>query len=138
MKRTYYVLLIIIALIIIPLSHVVTSMAQEPAPLVVAEAFICKDVVDRQPVGAGDSFEASVGKLVCFTKITGAQSPTQISHVWYFGSMQRAKVTLSVKSSNWRTYSSKRIQAHEIGDWHVDVLGPADEVLKTLEFKITP
>jgi hypothetical protein len=138
MKRTYYVLLIIIALIIVPLSHAVTSMAQETAPLVVAEASICRDVVNRQPVGAGVSFEASVGKLVCFTKITGAQSPTQISHAWYFGDAQRAKVTLSVKSSSWRTYSSKIIQPHEIGDWRVDVLGPTGEILQSLQFKITP
>jgi hypothetical protein len=138
MKRTYYVLLVVIALIIVPLSHAVTSMAQETAPLTVAEASICRDVVNRQPIGAGYTFEASVGKLLCFTKITGAQSPTQISHSWYFGDAQRATVTLSVKSSSWRTYSSKRIQPHEIGDWHVDVLGPGGEILQTLQFKITP
>ena len=138
MKRTYYVLLIIIALIIVPLSHAVTSMAQETATLLVAEASICRDVVNRQPVGAGDSFEASVGKLVCFTKITGAQSPTEISHAWYFGDTQRATVTLSVKSSSWRTHSTKRVQPHEIGDWRVDVLGPRGEILQTLQFKITP
>lgn len=138
MKRTYYVLLIIIALIIVPLSHAVSSKAQETAPLVVAEASICRDVVNRQPVGAGDSFEATVGTLYCFTKITGAKSPTEISHAWYFGNTQRAKVALSVKSSSWRTRSSKRIQPHEIGDWRVDVLGPGDEILQTLQFKITP
>jgi hypothetical protein len=138
MKRTYYVLLITIALITIPLSHAVTSMAQEIALLVVSEASICLDVVDRQPVGAGDSFEASVGKLYCFTKITGAQGLTQISHAWYYGDTQRAKVTLSVGSSSWRTYSSKIIQPHEIGDWRVDVLGPGDEILQTLRFTITP
>jgi hypothetical protein len=138
MKRNYYVLPMIIALIIVPLSYAVTSMAQEAAPLVVAEASVCRDVANRQPVGAGDSFEASVGKLYCFTKITGAQSPIQVSHAWYFGDAQRAMVALSIKSSSWRTYSSKRIQPHEIGDWRVEVLGPGGEILKTLVFKITP
>ena len=138
MKRTYYVLLVVIALIIVPLSHAATSIAQETTPLAVAEASICRDVVNRQPIGAGYSFEASVGKLVCFTKITGAQSPAQISHVWYFGDVERATVTLSVRSSSWRTYSSKRIQPHEIGDWRVDVLGPGGEILGTLQFKISP
>ena len=138
MKRIYHVLLIIIALIIVPLSYAVTGMAQETVSLTVAEASICRDVVNRQPVGAGDSFDASVGKLTCFTKITGAQNPSQISHAWYFGDALRAKVTLSVKSSSWRTYSSKRIQPHEIGSWHVDVLGPNAEILQTIQFKITP
>jgi len=138
MRRTYYVLLIVIALIIVPLSHAVTSMAQETTTLLVSEVSICRDVVDRQPVGAGDSFEASVGKLTCFTKITGSQSPTEISHAWYFGDTQRAKVTLTVKSSSWRTHSTKRIQPHEIGDWRVDVLGPGGEILQVLQFKIIP
>lgn len=138
MKRTHAVLLILIASIIISLSLAVTSMAQETAPLVVEESAICQDVVDLQSVGVSDSFDASVGKLFCFTKITGAQSPTQISHAWYFGNTQRAEITLSVKSSSWRTYSSKIIQPHEIGDWHVDILGPGGEILKSLEFKILP
>ena len=49
-----------------------------------------------------------------------------------------ARVNLAIKASSWRTYSSKRIQRHEIGDWHVDVLDPNGEVLKTLQFKIIP
>jgi hypothetical protein len=138
MKRTHVALLIMIALSIVLLLPAVTSLAQETAPLVVEEAAICRDVVDRQPVGAGDSFVASVDKLFCFTKITGAQGPTQISHAWYFGDTQRAKVTLSVKSSSWRTYSSKRIQPYEIGDWRVEVLGPGGKILTTLAFKIAP
>jgi len=138
MKRTHAVLLIMIASIIVSLSPVVTCMAQESSLLVVEEAAICQDVVDRKPVGVGDSFDASVGKLVCFTKITGAQSPTQISHVWYFGDTQRAEVTLSVKSSSWRTYSSKIIHPHEIGDWRVDILGPGGDILKIMEFKTLP
>jgi hypothetical protein len=138
MKRTYPALLMMIASIIVPISPAVSSMAQETASLVVTEATICRDVVNRQPVGAGDSFDASVGKLACFTKITGAQRPTQISHVWYFGDTQRAKVALSVNSLSWRTYSSKKIQQHEIGDWRVDILGPGGEILKSLGFKILP
>jgi hypothetical protein len=37
---------------------------------------------------------------------------------------------------NFRTYSTKIIQPHEIGDWHVDVLGPGDKLLKTVKFEI--
>lgn len=138
MKQPFYIFIILMALITIPLSQAVTSKAQMTAPLEVAAASICRDVINRQPAGSGYGFEASVGRLYCFTKITGAQTPIQISHVWYFGDTLRAKVTLSVKSSSWRTHSSKKIQTHEIGDWHVDVLGPKGEVLHTLRFKITP
>jgi hypothetical protein len=138
MKKLFCSVIILIAVITIPLAQAVISKAQEIASLAVAESSICRDVVDRQPIGAGESFEASVGKLYCFTKITGAQNPIEIAHVWYFGGTLRAKVTLPVNSSSWRTFSSKKIQAYEIGDWYVDVLGPNGEILQTLEFKITP
>ncbi len=138
MKRLFYFLLVLITVITISLSQAMTINAQTTASLEVVGAAICREVVDREPVDIGNSFESSVGKLYCFTKIVGAQSPIEISHVWYFGDMERGKVNLSVKSSNWRTYSSKKIQAHETGDWHVDVLGPEGGLLRTLHFKITP
>ena len=138
MKRILYFLLVLAILIAIPLSPVVSSKAQETASFKVALAAICADVVDREPVNAGNTFKASLGKLYCFTTITGAHSPTEISHVWYFGDTERAKVNLAINAYSWRTYSSKIIQMHEIGDWHVDVLGPEGELLKTIEFKITP
>jgi len=138
MKKGYYLLLVLAILTTIPLSQVVTGTAQETASLEVAVAAICTDVVDREPVGAGDAFDVSLGKVYCFTTIIGAHSPTEITHVWYFGDIERARVNLAIKAYSWRTYSSKRIQGHEIGDWHVDVLGPEGELLKTLQFKITP
>ena len=136
MKKVYYFFIVLAILITIPLSQVVTSKAQEAASLEVAVASICTDVVDREPVGAGDAFEVSLGRVYCFTTIVGAHNPTEVTHVWYFGDIERARVNLAIKASSWRTYSSKRIQGHEIGDWHVDVLGPEGELLKTLQFKI--
>ncbi len=136
MKKVYYFFLVLVILITIPLSQVVVSKAQETAFLEVAVAAICTDVVDREPVGAGNAFEVSLGKVYCFTTIIGAHSPTEVTHVWYFGDIERARVNLEIKAHSWRTYSSKRIQRHEIGDWHVDVLGPGGELLKTLQFKI--
>jgi len=77
-----------------------------------------------------------VGKLFCFSKIIGAEDPIEIAHVWYFGDTERARVTLPVKTNTWRTYSSKVLQDHEIGPWHVDLLGPEGDVLETIEFEV--
>lgn len=137
MKRLSYILLVLVMLTTITLYQVATIKAQEAASIEVAEAVICRDVVDREPIDAGDSFEVSVDKLYCFTKIVGAQEPIEIAHVWYSGDVERARINLSVEAATWRTWSSKIIQAHEIGDWHVDVIGPDDEVLETVEFEIT-
>ncbi|UCG14911.1 MAG: DUF2914 domain-containing protein [Deltaproteobacteria bacterium] len=111
--------------------------AQQTTSLDVGVAAICRDMVDREPVDAGISFPVSVGQLYCFTKITGAQSPTQVTHVWYYGETERARVDLTVNSASWRTWSSKIVQPHEVGSWRVDVLGPGGTVLKELQFEIT-
>ena len=114
------------------------ATVQEPAHLQVEVAAICKDVIDRAPEDAGTSFPASVGKLFCFTKITGALNPTHITHVWSFDGTERARVELEVNSSSWRTYSSKFIENQEVGAWRVEVVDSAGNVLQTLNFEVTP
>jgi hypothetical protein len=112
--------------------------AQKAPELEVSVAAICKDVVDHEPVDSGNSFTANVGKLYCFTKISGAESPTHITHVWYFDGTERGRVELAVNSASWRTFSSKIIQPHEQGAWRVDVLDAEGNVLKSLDFEVTP
>jgi hypothetical protein len=112
--------------------------AQQAGNLTVTTAVICKNVADRQPVGPGSSFPASAGRLYCYSKITDIQTPTKINHVWYFGDTERARVMLNVNPPSWRTFSSKIIQAHEIGKWHVKILDDSGNLLETVEFEITP
>lgn len=104
--------------------------------LSVGEAVVCEGVEDRAPVSAGTSFPITVVRLYLFTKIVGAQTPTEVTHVWYFGDTERARVNLSIRGMNWRTYSSKKLQEHEIGAWRVEVLGPTGEILKTVHFEV--
>ena len=114
------------------------TAVQEPSNLQVEVGAVCKDVVDRAPVDAGTSFPASVGKLFCFTKITGALKPTHVTHVWSFDGTERARVELAVNSPSWRTYSSKNIESQEVGAWRVEVIDSAGNVLQTLNFEVTP
>lgn len=117
---------------------VAEQAAAKPADLEITRAAICLQVVEREPVDAGTSFESPVEKLSCFTHVAGAQDPAEIYHVWYFAEAERSVVKLQVNSASWRTYSTKIIQPHEIGDWRVDVLGQEGELLKAVHFKITP
>jgi len=114
------------------------TTVQEPSNLQVELSTVSKDVIDRAPVEAGSSFPASVGKLFCFTKITGALNPTHVTHVWSFDGTERARVELEVNSPSWRTYSSKIIENHEAGAWRVEVVDSAGNVLQTLNFAVTP
>ena len=136
MKSRLFVLSVF--LITVSFALVSVANAQEAPSLEVLEATICKEVLDRAPLDAGETFSASAGKLYCFTKIGGAESPTEVTHVWYFGTTERAQVTLPVGSVTWRTWSSKIIQPFDIGQWFVDVVDPDGKVLKTLQFKVTP
>ena len=114
-----------------------SSNAQDSSYIKVGTGYVCKGIINRRPLGIGKDFDTSVEKLYCYTRIICAQHPIEITHVWYFGNVKRAEVKLTVRSSNWRTYSSKIIQQNEVGDWHIDVLGPEGNVLKILQFRIT-
>jgi hypothetical protein len=103
----------------------------------VVAAAICKDVVEREAVDVGTQFSNSVSRLYCFTKAVSTEIPTEVVHVWSYGDVERARVSLSVKAATWRTYSSKAIQSHEIGPWRVDVLDTSGNLLETINFEIT-
>lgn len=106
--------------------------------LALEKAVICTGVEDRAPVDPGNSFPVSVGRLYCFTQIAATQTPTEITHVWYFGDNERARVTLAVGGSPWRTYSSKLVQPHEVGPWRVDILDATGRTVDSVRFDLTP
>jgi len=111
--------------------------AQEANKVQVVAAAICKDVVEREAVDVGTQFSNSVSRLYCFTKAVSTKIPTEIVHVWSYGDVERARVSLAVKAATWRTYSSKAMQSHEIGSWRVDVLDTSGNLLETINFEIT-
>jgi hypothetical protein len=106
--------------------------------LTVEQTVICKNVVNRVPVDAGNSFATSNDKIFCFTKIVGANHPTEITHVWYSDGTERDRVTLSVGGSPWRTFSSKRLRPNDVGPWHVDVLDAGGNMLDRVAFDVVP
>ena len=97
---------------------------------------ICRDVVDRTPLGMGTVYAVSVGKLYCFTKVTGAQSDTKIIHNWFRNGKLKASITLPVKSASWRTWSAKEITPGDSGDWMVEVLSEDGTPIESILFFI--
>ena len=134
MKENYSILPA--AAIVSMVAALFLAVTATAAMLQVESAVICEQVADREPVDVGRSFSAAVGKLYFHTKIVGAEGNTQVTHVWYFGDTERARVTLSVRANTWRTYSSKRIQAHEIGAWRAEVLDAEGNTLATARFEV--
>jgi len=114
----------------------VLAFAQGSDGLTVDDIRICTSVEDRQPVGADTSFDRDVGRLFCFTKLSGDQDSATIYHVWYFNDREMAKVELSIRAKTWRTWSNKNILEAWTGNWRVDVLSSDDNVLGSMEFTV--
>jgi hypothetical protein len=104
--------------------------------LTVSEAVITAGIESLTPKGASDSFEANVGKLYAFTKITGAEGETTVKHLWFHGDQLVGEVELPVKAASWRTYSSKTIMPDMTGQWKVDITTHDGTVLKSIPFTI--
>ncbi len=126
------ILVIFLLLVLCPAQAV---LSQSPEVLDV-DAVVCQNVVEREPLDAGTSFPADVEKLYCFSKIIGAKSPTRISHVWYYGEVEKFRISLPVNSASWRTFSSKTIQPFETGAWHVEILDASENKLEVINFQI--
>jgi hypothetical protein len=108
----------------------------QDAGLQVDHAVTALGVEAREPVGEATSFPADVDRVFLFSRIVGAQGDTAVYHVWKHGEMERAKVELAVRSSSWRTWSSKRILPSWTGEWTVEIQDTAGNVLESVSFVI--
>ena len=93
-------------------------------------------VEDREIVNPGTSFPADVEQVFCFTRISGAEDETTITHIWYLDGVEMATVDLPVRSSSWRTWSSKTIFSDWTGEWSVDVLDSEGNMLMSKSFTV--
>jgi hypothetical protein len=100
------------------------------------EAELCTGIAERMPTGMADSFPADIGQVYLWCRVLGAQDSTIIRHVWYYNGEQMATVELPVKSSSWRTWSSKSFLPEWVGAWEVKILDTADNVLLSFPFRI--
>jgi len=116
------------------------SAAQDTAAqatgLAVPEAVITSNVIHRIPSDALTTVAPDAGQVYCWTRITGAAGEVEISHVWYRGDEQIARIPLRVASSDWRTWSAKRIDPSWTGEWRVEIVGPDGTVLETVTFTV--
>jgi hypothetical protein len=99
------------------------------------EAVLARTLVDRAPQDTGSAFPDSVGTVVLWMRVTGANGQT-LNHVWFHGGDQVGDVPLTISGSPWRTWSRKTIPADATGAWHVEVRDAAGNVLKRIDFTV--
>lgn len=122
-------------LIFLVLTTLTLSFAQAEN-LKVADGTITSAIENQLPVDRIESYHADFGKLYCFTRIVGAEEDTEVTHVWYYQDAELARVTLPVKSSDWRTYSSKRFLPQWVGQWRVVILDGDGNEIATVPFSL--
>ncbi len=121
-------------LLVLIIAVVVSVSLAQAADLQVADGTITSAIENQMPVDRIESYRADFGKLYCFTRITGAQKDTEVTHVWYYQDSELARVTLPVRSADWRTYSSKRFLPQWAGQWRVVVLDGEMNEIATVPF----
>ncbi len=112
-----------------------TAKAPAAEGIAVAEAKVGTGVEGLELQGEAASFPASVGKVYCWTRITGGAGQ-EVAHAWYKDGAKVAEVKLALRYASVRTYSYKNLGDEPKGAWKVDVLGPDGAVLGTVEFKV--
>jgi hypothetical protein len=106
--------------------------AATPA-LTVEKIVVATSVENHDAVGESKEFEASVGTVYCWTKITASTTPATIKHVWYLGDKKVFEIPLDIKYPSTRTWSSKSV---ETGSWKVEVTDDAGTALSSVSFSV--
>ncbi|MBW6512566.1 MAG: DUF2914 domain-containing protein [Desulfuromonadaceae bacterium] len=104
--------------------------------LQVTSGVITSGIAERAPIDAIEVFNTSIDTLYCFTRIEGAEEETFISHTWKHNGVEVSRSELPVRSSYWRTWSSKSITPEAVGDWQVEIHDAQGELLKTISFTL--
>ena len=104
--------------------------------LQVQDVAVGTGVSGRVPTGISTYFDSSVGRLYAFTRITGAEEEIRVYHQWYYGDVLVADVPLSVRSGDWRTWSTKNVQPDWTGDWRLVVVSDDGTVLGSIKFAV--
>ena len=107
------------------------------ASLKVSKASICRAVENRMPVGVDRFFRTSAGKIYVWTEIEAKQVPSKIHHVYFFRGEKISDVSLDIRSTHWRTWSSKTIANRRYrGEWRVDITTSDGNILRQLYFEV--
>ncbi len=93
-------------------------------------------IADRSLGGMQDAFDSGVGRLYAFSRVVGAEGNTTIYHRWYYEEQLMAEIELSVRSDNWRTWSSKAVMPEWTGEWRVDVVSDDETMLHSVKFTV--
>jgi len=107
------------------------------AKIVLVQAVMCEDLLERIPQNPTTIFSIERRKAICFTSFDPVSEKTIIYHQWFHRDQTSAKIKLTLKSPRWSTYSSIQFRAEDIGPWRVEISDSQGNILDVLRFSIT-
>ena len=110
--------------------------AMDDPGFTISRMVMCDSVSDREPNGIADTFSTEAESVYCFLEAKNIEFDTEISFVWYFEGMEKARVSVPLqKGMRWRTYSSKKL-ANMKGSWKVELQEASGIILNTVSFQV--
>jgi hypothetical protein len=105
--------------------------------MTVRDIQICRDIINRTPVGTDNYFTNKVDTLYCYTRIQNTGGKQELAHQWYYDDQLVTTVRYNIKTSNiYRSWTRKTIFSHQVGKWRVDVLDSAAVLIGSKSFYI--
>jgi hypothetical protein len=132
MKKFVMLLVCVLVALGVAIAQEKTTKAADQGTAV-EKIVIATSVDNHEPVGENKEFEASVGTVYCWTKVTAKTVPATIKHVWYLGDKKVFEQSLDLKFASTRTWSNKSVKS---GSWKVDVTDDAGTVLSSVNFTV--
>ena len=99
----------------------------------VARAIVTTGVADREPVNDLERVLAGNEKVMFFTELRGMEGQV-VRHRWSHGDESLAEVEFKVGGPRWRVWSSKNLMPEWAGEWKVEVVDSADNVVSEKSF----
>lgn len=107
----------------------------EAAPAVKVEKIaVGSAVVKRELLGESAVFPKETGSVYVWVKVTAEKTPCVLKFVYYLNGKKVRELAVDVKLSPYRTWTNKNVVP---GDWKVELLDEAGNLLASAEFKVT-
>lgn len=103
----------------------------------VSRSAFAREIVAREPAESASEFPSNIGEVYFFTQVLDAGENGEITHLWSYNGETVAEVSLHVEGPSWRTWSSKKIMPHQLGEWSVSVITAEGDTIETASFTIT-
>lgn len=132
MSGSMRMLCVLGALALLFVASGLTSAQEEDGDGVTRAAFTT-GIEEREPVDEVDSLATTIDKVFFFTEVTGMEGDT-LTHRWLHGGETLAEVKFGIGGPRWRVWSSKNLIAEWVGEWTVECVDGAGNMVHEASF----